>query len=154
MPSTRTAAANATHHTPKGGRDSKSPPASYQPSMTSAANPSRQLRTAIQKLMRITPLTQRVAQTSLPSVLVRPVSVRHVALQHDAIEVAHLVHVVVAVGLVQQATVVPDHEGAWVPGMAILEALLRRVRQQLGEQWQRLLVIEAEDALDADRIDV
>src|SRR6267143_1843096 len=71
---------------------------------------------------------------------------RHVALQHDAIKVARLPHVVVAVRLVQQAAVVPHHEVARLPAMAILEPFGRGVPQQLVEQRQGLLVVQAEDA--------
>src|SRR2546430_852121 len=43
---------------------------------------------------------------------------------------------------------------ARLPLMTILEALGRRMREQFGQQRQRLPMVEAEDAFDPDRIDV
>ena len=47
-----------------------------------------------------------------------PRSDRRLALQHQAVEVAPLVHVVVEVGLVDDAAVVPDHKVAVAPLVA------------------------------------
>src|SRR5262249_61673334 len=48
------------------------------------------------------------------------------ALQHETIEIADLRDGIVAICLVQQAPVVPNHRVAGFPPMAVLEARLRR----------------------------
>ena len=78
---------------------------------------------------------------------------RHFALEHQPIEVAPLVHVVVGIGLVHDAAVVPQHPVAMAPLVAVLVFLLRRVRHQLGDQRQRVGVLHAHDRFDAHRIE-
>src|SRR5689334_2219588 len=59
---------------------------------------------------------------------------RHIALQHDTIEISQLLHIVIAIGLVQQRAVVPHDEVARPPPVTVLVSRLRRVLQQVGEQ--------------------
>src|ERR1700731_3685674 len=55
-----------------------------------------------------------------PRIYVRhPRSDWRLALQHQAVEVAPLVHVVIRVGLVDDAAVVPDHKVAVAPLLAV-----------------------------------
>src|SRR5689334_3322850 len=77
---------------------------------------------------------------------------RRLALQHQAIEIPLLVHVVIGVGLVHDAAVVPHDHVAVLPLMAVLVFLLRRMRRQLGDEIERLVVRHADDALDAHRV--
>src|SRR5438477_9830784 len=57
----------------------------------------------------------------------RPRSDWGFALQHQAVEVAPLVHVVIGVGLVDDAAVVPDHEIAVAPLVAVFVFFLDRM---------------------------
>src|SRR5262245_45069669 len=66
---------------------------------------------------------------------------RHLALQHEPIEIAALLHVVVGVGLVHDAAVVPHHPVAVAPLVAVLVLLLRGVPHQVADQRQRILIL-------------
>src|SRR5690349_2229884 len=45
---------------------------------------------------------------------------RHIAFEHDAVEIAQLTHVIVAVCLMQQTAVVPHNEIARTPAVPVL----------------------------------
>ena len=79
---------------------------------------------------------------------------RHIALQHDAVEISQLAHIVVAIGLVQQRAVIPHNEIARPPLVTVLVLRLSHVLQQVGEQGQGIRFRHSDDALGADRIDV
>ena len=59
---------------------------------------------------------------------------RNIPLQHDPIQIPHLVHIVIAVRLVQEAAIVPHHHVARKPSMAILVLWLCRMPQQFVQQ--------------------
>jgi hypothetical protein len=78
---------------------------------------------------------------------------RRFALEHEAVEVAALAHVVVGVGLMHDAAVVPQHPVAMTPLVTVLVFFLRGVPHQLVDQRQRLLVVHADDGFHAHRIE-
>src|SRR5262245_34733700 len=63
---------------------------------------------------------------------------RHLALQHEPVEITALLHVVVGVGLVHDAAVVPQHPVAVAPLVAILVFPLGGVPHQVADQRQRI----------------
>src|SRR5205085_11453536 len=74
---------------------------------------------------------------------------RRLAPQHQPIKVALLVHVVIRVGLVEDAAVVPHHHVAIAPLVPVFVFRLRRMRHQLSDEVERLVVGHADDPLDA-----
>ena len=70
-----------------------------------------------------------------------------------AMEVAQLAHVVVAVRLVHDAAVVPDHHFAHDPLVAVFVFRLRRVGDELADERDRFLVLHADDRIHAHRIE-
>ena len=76
------------------------------------------------------------------------------ALEHQTIKVADLAVRIVAVGLVQQAAIVPDHHITGMPFVALLEFELGRMLQQLVEQREEFPLAHPDDFLDPDWIDV
>src|SRR5262249_36402137 len=62
------------------------------------------------------------------------------ALEHEAVEVAAFAHVIVGVGLMHDAAIVPQHPVAVTPLVTVLVFFLRGVPHQLVDQRQRLLV--------------
>src|SRR5215472_15108415 len=78
---------------------------------------------------------------------------RNLALEHQAVEIAPLVHVVIGIGLVHDAAVVPQHPVAVAPLVAILVSLLGCMRHQLADQRERVGILHADDRFHAYRIE-
>src|SRR5262245_66029822 len=70
---------------------------------------------------------------------------RRLALEQEAIEIAALAHVVVRIGLVHDAAVVPHHPVARTPLVAIFVFFLRGVPHQLVAGLPRFLVLHSTD---------
>src|SRR5579871_6452043 len=81
-------------------------------------------------------------------------SPRRLALQHQPIEIAALAHVIIGIGLVDDAAVVPDHEIAVSPLVAVLVFRLDRVRHQFGDEIKRLPLTHADNRLDPHRVQI
>src|SRR6185312_4733988 len=73
---------------------------------------------------------------------------------HDAVHQTALAFGIVGVGLVHGAAVVPDHDVALAPDMAVLEARLDRVGDQLVEQGVALAAVQADHLLHAVGVEV
>src|SRR5476651_1026324 len=84
----------------------------------------------------------------------RRASVGRVARHDHAVHQPALAFGIVGVGLVHRGTIVPDHDVALPPGMAILEAWLDRVGDQLVEQCVALRAVHAYDLLHAIGVEV
>lgn len=63
-------------------------------------------------------------------------------------KIAHLVHVVIAIGLVQQAAIVPDDQIAGPPLVPVLLLWLGQMVEQLGEECKSFLFRHSNDAFD------
>ena len=74
--------------------------------------------------------------------------------QHQPVEIATLRHVIVGIGLVEQAAVVPHEEVARPPPVTVFVLGLRRMGKQAVEQRQRIRVRHADDPFDTYRIEV
>ena len=81
------------------------------------------------------------------------VSCRRFALEHEAVEIAAFVHVVIGIGLVHDAAVVPQHPIAMAPSVTVLVFLLRRVPHQILDQRQRRLIVHPDNRFHAYRIE-
>ncbi len=112
--------------------------------------------TADQRRDAMAPRCNTVSQSDGPcaSFIACRVYDRLSALEHQTIEVADLAVRIVAVGLVQQAAIVPDHHVAGMPFVAVLEFELGRMLQQLVEQREGFRLAHPDDFLDPDWIDV
>src|SRR5262249_16051653 len=79
---------------------------------------------------------------------------RHCALDDDAVHLAPRALGVVGIRLVHGAAIVPDEDIALLPAMAVLEARLGCVRDELVEKRIALAPLEPDDLLDAVGIEV
>src|SRR5215831_3369719 len=77
---------------------------------------------------------------------------RRFALEHQAIEQAALVHVVVGIGLVHNAAIVPQHPIAKTPPVTVFVFLLGCMAHQFIDQCERVRVVHANDRLHANRV--
>src|SRR5262245_38429669 len=83
----------------------------------------------------------------------RHASNRRLALEPEAIEIAAFAHIVVRVGLVHDAAVIPQHPVAEAPRVAIFVFALSGVAHQLIDQRQRIAVLHADDRFHPNRIE-
>src|SRR6266550_5939946 len=65
---------------------------------------------------------------------------RRFALQHEAVKVAALVHVIVRIGLMHDAAVIPQYPVAMPPLVAVLVFFLRSVAHQFVDQRQGCVI--------------
>src|SRR5262249_41260048 len=68
---------------------------------------------------------------------------RYLALQHKAVQVTALVHVVVGIRLMHDTPIVPQHPVAMPPLVAILVFFLGGVAHQIADQCQRFAVLHS-----------
>src|SRR5262245_3640724 len=83
-----------------------------------------------------------------------PRSSRYLALQHKAVQVTPLVHVVIGIRLMHDTAIVPQHPVAMTPLMAILIFFLCRVAHQIVDQCQRLAVLHPRNRLHAHGVEI
>jgi len=63
-------------------------------------------------------------------------------------KIAHLVHVVIAIGVVQRSAIISDDQIAGPPFVPVLVLSLGRMVEQLGEECNSFLFRHSNDALD------
>src|SRR5712692_8273812 len=78
---------------------------------------------------------------------------RRLTLEHEAVEEAALVHVIVGIGLMHDAAVIPQHPVAMAPLVTILVFFMRGVPHQVIDQRQRLPVLHADDGFHTHGIE-
>ena len=79
---------------------------------------------------------------------------RSIPLEHDAVQIPDVAYGIVSVCFMHQTAIIPDHDIAGLPFVAVLEFLLGRVFEQLVEQQQRLMFRHSDNLFDADRVDI
>jgi hypothetical protein len=67
--------------------------------------------------------------------------------EHKPIEIAYFLDRVISIGLVEQASIVPDHDIAGFPSVAILKPGLGRMFQQHVEQRRRFCLAHTNNFL-------